>query len=127
MLWLPGLLFQSFRVYGKKVAEIPLVGTRLQYRRHGMCRILMDELEKVMHKAHIFPFSIHFCLFLFIGNPFFFARKKLYDNIIVLFSEGTQVKSSLVFIQFLVLSFIVSFTLTSHHGNFYVLAITAQD
>ncbi|XP_027337474.1 uncharacterized protein LOC113851199 [Abrus precatorius] len=34
------------RVYGRKVAEVPLVGTRLQYRRHGMCRILMNELEK---------------------------------------------------------------------------------
>ncbi|MED6149828.1 hypothetical protein PIB30_066307 [Stylosanthes scabra] len=36
----------TIRVYGKKVAEVPLVGTRLQYRRHGMCRILMNELEK---------------------------------------------------------------------------------
>ncbi|XP_027362469.1 uncharacterized protein LOC113870069 [Abrus precatorius] len=34
------------RVYGKKVTEVPLVGTRLQYRRHGMCSILMNELEK---------------------------------------------------------------------------------
>ncbi|MED6145964.1 hypothetical protein PIB30_030048 [Stylosanthes scabra] len=36
----------TIRVYGRKVAEVPLVGTRLQYRRHGMCRILMNELEK---------------------------------------------------------------------------------
>ncbi|KAL1307979.1 hypothetical protein HN51_049893 [Arachis hypogaea] len=36
----------TVRVYGKKVAELPLIGTRLQYRRHGMCRILMNELEK---------------------------------------------------------------------------------
>ncbi|CAL5202533.1 unnamed protein product [Lathyrus oleraceus] len=36
----------TFRVFGDKVAEVPLVGTRFQYRRHGMCRILMDELEK---------------------------------------------------------------------------------
>ncbi|PON85456.1 Protein OBERON [Trema orientale] len=34
------------RVYGQKVAEVPLVGTRFQYRRLGMCRILMNELEK---------------------------------------------------------------------------------
>ncbi|GAB2263214.1 hypothetical protein Droror1_Dr00004211 [Drosera rotundifolia] len=34
------------RVFGGKVAEVPLVGTRLQFRRHGMCRILMNELEK---------------------------------------------------------------------------------
>ncbi|GAU27692.1 hypothetical protein TSUD_126380 [Trifolium subterraneum] len=36
----------TIRVLGDKVAEVPLVGTRFHYRRHGMCRILMDELEK---------------------------------------------------------------------------------
>ncbi|XP_028784602.1 uncharacterized protein LOC114740599 [Neltuma alba] len=36
----------TVRIYGEKVAEVPLVGTRFQYRRLGMCRILMDELEK---------------------------------------------------------------------------------
>ncbi|KEH34313.1 putative histone acetyltransferase chromatin regulator PHD family [Medicago truncatula] len=38
----------TIRVLGDKVAEVPLVGTRFQYRRHGMCRILMDELEKTL-------------------------------------------------------------------------------
>ncbi|XP_048136227.1 increased DNA methylation 1 isoform X2 [Rhodamnia argentea] len=36
----------TVRIYGGKVAEVPLVGTRFHYRRLGMCRILMDELEK---------------------------------------------------------------------------------
>ncbi|GMH12708.1 hypothetical protein Nepgr_014549 [Nepenthes gracilis] len=36
----------AIRFYGEQVAEVPLVGTRFQYRRHGMCRILMNELEK---------------------------------------------------------------------------------
>nr|XP_027126710.1 increased DNA methylation 1-like [Coffea arabica] len=36
----------TVRVYGEKVAEIPLVATRFQYRRLGMCRIMMNELEK---------------------------------------------------------------------------------
>ncbi|XP_043708483.1 uncharacterized protein LOC122657751 [Telopea speciosissima] len=36
----------TLRVYGEKVAEVPLVGTRVQYRRLGMCRLLMNELEK---------------------------------------------------------------------------------
>jgi N-acetylglutamate synthase-like GNAT family acetyltransferase len=36
----------NVRVFGDKVAEIPLVGTRFLFRRLGMCKILMDELEK---------------------------------------------------------------------------------
>ncbi|KAJ8543599.1 hypothetical protein K7X08_006122 [Anisodus acutangulus] len=36
----------TVRVYGEKVAEIPLVATQFQHRRLGMCRILMNELEK---------------------------------------------------------------------------------
>lgn len=36
----------AVRIHGEKVAEIPLVGTRLLYRKLGMCRILMNELEK---------------------------------------------------------------------------------
>lgn len=38
----------TLRVYGEKVAEIPLVGTRFQYRRRGMCHILMHKLEKIL-------------------------------------------------------------------------------
>ncbi|KAJ8769778.1 hypothetical protein K2173_007638 [Erythroxylum novogranatense] len=36
----------TVRIYGEKVAEIPLIGTRFQYRRMGMCRMLMNVLEK---------------------------------------------------------------------------------
>ncbi|CAA0842328.1 PHD finger transcription factor- putative [Striga hermonthica] len=36
----------TVRIYGKAVAEVPLVATRFKYRRLGMCRILMEELEK---------------------------------------------------------------------------------
>ncbi|KAK7276009.1 hypothetical protein RIF29_17139 [Crotalaria pallida] len=43
----------NIRVYGEKVAEIPLVGTRFQYRRLGMCRILMNELEKMLMKLGV--------------------------------------------------------------------------
>jgi hypothetical protein len=36
------------RVYGNKVAELPLVGTRFAHRRQGMCHLLMNNLEKVL-------------------------------------------------------------------------------
>ncbi|PSS09497.1 Increased DNA methylation like [Actinidia chinensis var. chinensis] len=36
----------TIRVHGEKVAEVPLIGTRFKYRRLGMCRIVMNELEK---------------------------------------------------------------------------------
>ncbi|KAL2898663.1 Increased DNA methylation 1 [Bienertia sinuspersici] len=36
----------SLRVYGDKVAEIPLIGTRFKHRRLGMCRIVVQEIEK---------------------------------------------------------------------------------
>ncbi|XP_051142894.1 uncharacterized protein LOC127259552 isoform X2 [Andrographis paniculata] len=36
----------SVRIFGEKVAEVPLVATRFHFRRLGMCRILMNELEK---------------------------------------------------------------------------------
>ncbi|KAF5744495.1 hypothetical protein HS088_TW07G00067 [Tripterygium wilfordii] len=43
----------TVRVHGAKVAEVPLVGTRFQYRRLGMCRILMNELEKMLMKLGV--------------------------------------------------------------------------
>ncbi|VVB16477.1 unnamed protein product [Arabis nemorensis] len=38
----------TVRIFGKKVAEMPFIGTRFQHRQHGLCRVLMDELEKVL-------------------------------------------------------------------------------
>ncbi|KAM0953674.1 putative histone acetyltransferase chromatin regulator PHD family [Dioscorea sansibarensis] len=38
----------SFRVFGDKVAEMPLIGTRVKYRQQGMCRLLVNELEKLL-------------------------------------------------------------------------------
>ncbi|GJV10212.1 agenet domain-containing protein [Tanacetum coccineum] len=35
-------------IYGEKVAELPLVGTRFRFRRRGMCHALVDELEKML-------------------------------------------------------------------------------
>lgn len=46
-------LFACSRIFGEKAAEIPLVGTRFNYRQLGMCRILMNELEKVNSKSQV--------------------------------------------------------------------------
>ncbi|KAK8681646.1 hypothetical protein V6N13_054048 [Hibiscus sabdariffa] len=43
----------TVRVYGKPVAEMPLVATRFSYRRRGMCRILVGELEKNLAKLGV--------------------------------------------------------------------------
>ncbi|KAJ0236444.1 Uncharacterized protein HA466_0257480 [Hirschfeldia incana] len=37
----------------RDVAEIPLVATLFSYRRSGMCRVLMDELEKQMFRMGV--------------------------------------------------------------------------
>ncbi|GAU25957.1 hypothetical protein TSUD_373580 [Trifolium subterraneum] len=41
------------RIFGEKIAEVPLVGTRFQYRRLGMCRVLMNELEKKLKQLGV--------------------------------------------------------------------------
>ncbi|OVA02721.1 GNAT domain [Macleaya cordata] len=38
----------TVRVHGKNMAEVPLVCTRVQYRRQGMCHILMNVIEKTL-------------------------------------------------------------------------------
>ncbi|XVE70196.1 hypothetical protein DITRI_Ditri10aG0053200 [Diplodiscus trichospermus] len=40
----------TVRVYGDRVAEMPLVATRFRHRRRGMCRVLVEELEKNLRK-----------------------------------------------------------------------------
>ncbi|KAI4320519.1 hypothetical protein MLD38_033990 [Melastoma candidum] len=41
------------RVHGGDVAEVPLVATRFHYRRQGMCRILMNMLEKKLKELGV--------------------------------------------------------------------------
>ncbi|CAI0400010.1 unnamed protein product [Linum tenue] len=36
----------TLRVFGEKAAEVPLIATRPQYRRLGMCHVLLNVLEK---------------------------------------------------------------------------------
>ncbi|XP_048128377.1 uncharacterized protein LOC115750485 isoform X1 [Rhodamnia argentea] len=38
----------TVRILGPRLAEMPLVATSFQFRRQGMCRVLMCELEKLL-------------------------------------------------------------------------------
>ncbi|XP_031375624.1 increased DNA methylation 1-like [Punica granatum] len=44
----------TIRIFGDKVVEVPLVGTRSQYRRLGMCRLLMNELENKLKELGVY-------------------------------------------------------------------------
>ncbi|CAH9138619.1 unnamed protein product [Cuscuta epithymum] len=43
----------TLRVHGEKVAEVPFIATRFQYRRLGMCKILMNVLEKKLNELGV--------------------------------------------------------------------------
>ncbi|KAK2384335.1 PHD finger transcription factor [Trifolium repens] len=45
--------YQESNQVVEKIAEVPLVGTRFQYRRLGMCRVLMDELDKKLKQLGV--------------------------------------------------------------------------
>ncbi|XVF17015.1 hypothetical protein REPUB_Repub10bG0080400 [Reevesia pubescens] len=47
------LSIATVRVHGLKAAEIPLVATPFEYRRQGMCRLLLQELEKLLTQMGI--------------------------------------------------------------------------
>ena len=51
------------------MAELPLIGTRFRYRQLGMCRILMNELEKVIIVSILLELSIY--TYIFITFKFF--------------------------------------------------------
>jgi predicted GNAT family acetyltransferase len=48
----------TIRLFGKKVAELPLVATRFSHRRQGMCRLLLTTLEQVGTSCMGTPFVI---------------------------------------------------------------------
>nr|GEU66224.1 60S ribosomal protein L17-2-like [Tanacetum cinerariifolium] len=43
----------TLRIHGYKVAEIPFVATTFSYRGLGMCRILMDEVERMIRGLEV--------------------------------------------------------------------------
>jgi len=49
----------TIRIYGQKVAEIVFVATKEQYRRQGMCRLLMHELEKQLTRLGVGSLVLH--------------------------------------------------------------------
>jgi hypothetical protein len=47
------LCVASIRVHGTKAAELPFVATSVDYRRQGMCRILMNIIEKMLRSFNV--------------------------------------------------------------------------
>ncbi|KAF1002954.1 uncharacterized protein LOC141699749 [Apium graveolens] len=43
----------TVRIYGEKVAEIPLVATRFRHQKQGRCRMLLNKLEKVLSELGV--------------------------------------------------------------------------
>ncbi|CAK8540123.1 unnamed protein product [Lathyrus sativus] len=49
----------TIRIHGQKVAEIVFVATKEQYRGHGMCRMLMNELEEQLSRLEVESLILH--------------------------------------------------------------------
>ncbi|CAN0905697.1 Increased DNA methylation 1 [Linum grandiflorum] len=43
----------NVRILGKMMAEMPLIGTRFRYRGQGLCRVLVNELEKQLKRVGV--------------------------------------------------------------------------
>ncbi|CAL0327105.1 unnamed protein product [Lupinus luteus] len=72
----------SIRIYGERVAEVPLIATMNKFRTQGMCRILMNGIENLLNefgvKRLVLP-SAHYMVDTW-TNSFGFARMTCADK-----------------------------------------------
>ncbi|KAM0890346.1 hypothetical protein ACQ4PT_027148 [Festuca glaucescens] len=91
------LCVASIRLHGTKAAELPFIATCLDYRRQGMCRRLLDIIEKMLRSFHVemlvlsaIPELVNTWVLGFGFKPIEDDEKKQLRNVNLMFFPGTS-------------------------------------
>lgn len=91
------LCVASIRLHGTKAAELPFIATCLDYRRQGMCRRLLDIIEKMLRSFHVemlvlsaIPELVNTWVSGFGFKPITDDEKKQLRNVNLMFFPGTS-------------------------------------
>ncbi|KAJ1695785.1 hypothetical protein LUZ63_012483 [Rhynchospora breviuscula] len=88
----------SLRIHGNRVAEMPLVATNTEYRRQGMCRRLVDTIERMLKSFRVkllvlsaIPDLVETWVTGFGFKPIEENEKKLLNNITLMLFPGASI------------------------------------
>ncbi|KAJ1273613.1 hypothetical protein BS78_06G295400 [Paspalum vaginatum] len=91
------LCVASIRIHGTKAAELPFIATSIDYRRQGMCRILMSIIEKMLRSFNVkmlvlsaIPELVSTWVSGFGFKPIEDAEKKQLHNVNLMLFPGTS-------------------------------------